>query len=299
MIILLMYVIITLMKTPGINLLSYNVYQALTDVKRSDQILRFVEDSKFDAGALLSGYWTRASAEKPLRDEENPNLARFISHLGSMGYNVFSHDEGDTTSRPDKTGFVGFIKEDVGTGGLLQTDGGRQGYSMDLTEPETGKSIKAAAIHASDINAKLRMADIDGLPDDIDLLEGDLNVMDRRSAVARGLRLLAPGALLIPEARGDWDHNQQTGLGKILQTAVLGKRLVGMARGETMDRLDDKGFVDADPSHRPTVQKAGIGVAQLDHMMYKPYRVSVSDFRIHTDVQVSDHWPISATIRAI
>lgn len=276
------------------SVMSYNTKEALADPKRSDEVLRFVESEGPDVGVLHSAYWTRPNSDAPFREEESPVLARFVSQLGTLGYEVTCRDEADATNRPDKTGFVGFVRAELGTGSVFE-GGLRQGYLATVTDPESGREVRVGGLHYTDTDETSRLAQTAKLPD-VDILLIDGNSMHRHTRMARALRALRPLTDLVPDL-GDRDHNALTRLGRVWADAHTAQSLVWMADGSNIQALEDRGFVDADSSYAPTIQKFGIGVAQLDYIFYTPESVSVSGHQVHKNIRESDHWPISGVVQ--
>jgi len=65
-----------------------------------------------------------------------------------------------------------------------------------------------------------------------------------------------------------------------------------MAIGTALQVLEDANFVDADPNHQPTSHIGGIGLAQIDHLMYRG--LEASNFQRYNTGKRSDHYMISA-----
>lgn len=131
---------------------------------------------------------------------------------------------------------------------------------------------------------------------ELDILLTDANAMHKDARVARVLRALRLLTDLVPDFHGR-DFNGATGLDMVKANVHLLQSLVWMADGRTMEALKSQGLEDADPSHQPTIQKFGIGIAQLDHIHYRQASVEVQEFTVHEEVRVSDHLPVSASLR--
>jgi len=282
------------LKTLGsVNVLSYNVKEALGDAPRAEGAVRLVEALDPGVAIFHSAYWT-------LSERDSPVLAATVRRLGDLGYDVTVEDEGDTTDRADKTGFVGFTQANLGSGALMGA-GTRQGYLSTITPPGSDIEMLIGGLHATDTDEAARLVQVAALPEGLDALLTDANAMHRGARIARVLRLLRPFTDRLPEYRDrDRDFRSTGGLNARKEYMHLAQTLVWMANGDTLAKLERRlQMRDADPGHQSTVHLGPIGFGQLDHIHVAPH-IAVSDFTVHKDgdlSRVSDHWPLSATLR--
>ncbi len=105
------------------------------------------------------------------------------------------------------------------------------------------------------------------------ILAGDLNSMHQDDSRARSLR--SPLATLA--------FKRLPGRYK-----SFGDRLQEMARGDSMQIIEDGGLIDSDPSYAPTIRVANrFGVAQLDHILHSS-GIRVNSFEVG-ESRPSDH----------
>ncbi len=293
---------------------SYNPREALGDESRFEGVVDFTKALDPDVAVFHSAFWTQVDGETPRDGETAAVLEESVRRLGKLGYAVTVAGEKDSTNRPDKTGFVGIVREGLGTGGV-KVARFRQGFMATVTDPETKAALRIGGRHMPDTDETHRLGELcDLFPDYENVRRGghcirtidynpgvllnDDNAMHGESKIARTLRLIRPLTDRVPDY-ADRDFNGATGLDKLRGAAHLLQSLAWMADGKTMEWLGLMGFKDADPERQPTVHLGRWGVAQLDHILYNSRNVHASGHRVHREVGGSDHWPISATVTPV
>lgn len=164
----------------------------------------------------------------------------------------------------------------------------RNAIGVTVRDPDDGKTVSVAGLHGDDRWewAPARQFGALRTKPRYEILAGDFNSPHRNTRTARLLRS-APMRRLA-EWRDDPDSPY---IGKL-------KRLSYMAEGGAFQLLEEAGYRDADPRHRGTLLVAKTGmrfaIAQLDHLLYQPKEVRVSDFRRYK-LSGTDHCAIAAT----
>lgn len=262
-----------------LKVLSYNTLATFGDRDRSKALVEFIEDESPDVAFFAEAY----------RNDGNMSAVQdTVSTLHELGYNV-TRDLTDTQNhRTDITGFVGLVRPELGSGSVMQA-GIRQGFLAHIILDQKSRvELKIGGVHLDDRSEIERLKQINALPR-LDVLMGDLNAMHKSKAIAHILRLFGPITERFPEI--DPDFTAETS--KADRIKSLSQRLVRMADGRSLQKLESTHeLFDIDPSAQPTIH----GVAQIDHILVNP-RIEASDYKVHTDIKLSDHSPISATIR--
>ena len=276
--------------------LALNAEGAFGNPDHWQDAVAFIEAQNPDIAFLGESHW-----EKPERSRFGGGIARneHIVHeavlaLIALGYHVVRSSDDDASNRPDRTGFIGIVRRELGRGAIIRM-GTRNGYIAEVTDPGTGQTARIAGQHYDDKDNVTRHGHINDLPD-VDGLIGDLNNPHGEDDVPRMLRLwpFRFAASLIPTWEYDFTHARHTPWQWIKTRLHLGKRVVYMATGEIMTALAKHGLRDADPQHQPTMSKKP--QLQLDHIMVGD-RVTVRDFTVHHDPGYpTDHYPISAIL---
>jgi len=252
--------------------LSYNALSALGDPSRADEVLGFIEQVNPDV-AFISDAYEQTMSPKVI-DES-------VIALEALGYSVTARLNNDPNDRKDRVGFFGLIREGYGQGRGIKTNSRDYYYGR-----VHNTDITFAGVHMDDRNEAARLDQVAMLPD-VDVLMGDLNALHAKTPIARALRTIKPFTELLPEV----DPNPIKTRNKLLLAISHGQRLARMADGRTLARLSALGLRDADPSHHPTLA----GIVQLDHILISD-RMKVENFQVHTDIDLSDHKPISANL---
>lgn len=260
----------------SLNVLSYNALRSFGDPARRSELIDFVGTLSPDVA-----FFPEAFAE----DGDRDIVQESIADLEEMGYRVTCSDSREAINRTDMAGFFGIVKEQYAEGRVMNT-AVRLGFAAKVTDPESKKIVSVGGAHLSDLDEELRLTQVRMLPK-LDVFMGDLNAMHRKAPQAIALRALRPVTELLPEINTDFRITT-----KPLSRAIsLGQRLTRMADGRTMLALEEKGLVDVDPSHQPTIH----GVVQLDHIVVRP-GITASNFKVHRDIKLSDHKPISVEL---
>jgi len=268
-----------LIMSEPLKLLSFNALTSFGDPSRQQSAIELVHTLSPDVAFFPEAY---------RHDDSRITIDASIVALRALGYEITSGLTDDIVKRTDGTGFFGIVKPEVGKGSILRI-GHRQGFIAEVTEPSTDTLIHIGGVHFDDRNEPARLAQIEQLPETIDVLMGDMNAMHKKTPIARALRIVSPIVSLLPEVDPDFSVTKF----RPKQYISLAQRLTRMADGRTLENLQNKfGLHDADSHHRPTIH----GVAQIDHILAKD-TIEVSDFQVHNEISLSDHKPISATIR--
>jgi endonuclease/exonuclease/phosphatase family metal-dependent hydrolase len=260
-----------------VKVLAYNTEGGLGDHRRRDKILEFVTDAAPDVAFFSEA----TSFDTPLRDIE---IA--IAGLRSLGYHVTHGSNADIPPRSDARGFIGIVREGLGEGRVISSKT-RQGFAAVINSSEFNRPLEIIGQHFDDRNSRARLRQLFAQPL-VDVLLGDYNDMDRDALIARLVRMLDPLTRAFPEI--DPDFNVTTNW--LLQRISLAQRSGRMAHGKLIEAVKARGLHDADPTRQPTIG----GVFQIDHIMIAEDLIA-EHFTVHKDMKLSDHKPISATIR--
>ncbi len=178
-----------------------------------------------------------------------------------------------------------------------QTLGSRYGTKLSLDS----LGVDIYGVHFDDASTASRLESADILLGNVSssqheaVVMGDLNSMNRadpKSFLPRALGLAV--ARFEPKDFYNDENKVQRFVGKVV-------RVCRMAGGQTVQRLLDAGFMEADDSFQDTISVGRIAF-QIDHILTTA-RLEVSDFARHDQTRlgrrtaVSDHHPISATVR--
>ena len=147
------------------------------------------------------------------------------------------------------------------------------------------ETASVTGVHCDDRNELTRMGMVNAYLANRDTsvgsaLIGDKNAMHGNDPRARALShpIVRSTAAALPPGR----------------MRSLATRLTDMATGDVMRTLEEAGFQDADPRHRPTMLLGGFAVVQLDHFMYDE-RLQVHSFQVER-LRGSDHLAVSGEL---
>lgn len=257
--------------------LAYNTESGLGDPKRRDRILEFVADVAPDVAFFSEA----TSLDVPIHDSQMA-----IAGLRSLGYHVTHGSNADIPARTDARGFMGIVREGLGEGRIISSKT-RQGFAAVVDSSEFSRPLDIIGQHFDDRNPRARLRQLFAQPL-VDVLLGDFNDMHRDAPIARLVRMLDPLTQAFPEIDPDFDVTTNW----LLQRISLAQRSGRMAQGKLMSVIEARGLHDADPTRTPTIG----GVFQIDHIMIAE-DLAAEDFKVHKALTLSDHKPISATIR--
>ena len=151
-------------------------------------------------------------------------------------------------------------------------------------------SLNLISLYFTDISEARRLKQVDDLlayaetlKDSPLVLTGDFNALHKDDRSARILRAAPISAIL----------------STIHIKNQLAPRLVEMATGTTLERLENAGFIDLDPTHTPSMPGI-LPLFQLDRVMAKDgatTEVIAVDTTIHQKTPLSDHRRLSTTLQ--
>ena len=261
----------------SIKVLSYNTLASFGDKDRSDSLVEFIHNESPDIAFFAEAY----------REDGNMSTVRSsVVALRDLGYEVTQGSTDTVNPRSDRTGFIGIVRPELGSGSVMQT-GIRQGFLANIHDTTSDRSITIGGIHLDDRNEDERLKQISELPN-LDLLMGDLNAMHGSIPVANILRLFRPFTERFQEVNPDFNITTK----RIERIISLAQRLVRMADGRTLQELaHGHGLFDIDPHSQSTIH----GIVPIDHIL-TTRNIHSSNYKVHRDIKLSDHVPISATI---
>lgn len=254
----------------------------LSDPSRAEQLTEGIRQLDADVFIGLESY--------------NLNAGFDIRPIASLDYDlVASYSYGDSDPnfmRPGpgmyNDGFL-VLSRLATSATAIKHDAGRTTVEVIAREDGQDKSINLRALHLDDRLEQTRLDAVDHvLSGEVkpDLLIGDYNSLNGRVLIAKfiGSRLVGSAAELIPFTR----------------QRSLATRLHRMADGRTVEKLEEAGYVDADPAEQATMKVFKSinlsAVVKLDRAMYRPNSVVVSEHQVH-QIGGSDHLPISVDIK--
>lgn len=251
--------------------LSYNALTGFSDTDRQDALVDFVRTENPDVAFF-------AEARGP--DEKSIAFRKSVAMLTDLGYEVTTGVTDPPHLRSDSTGFVGLVRNDLGEGETVQI-GHREGFYA------TAGDITVTGIHLDDRNEDIRLSQVPHIPE-TDVLMGDLNAMHKHAPIARALRILRPITEALPEVDPNFGITTQ----RSKQVVSLAQRVVRMADGRTLQAIHNQhGLRESDPTLEPTIH----GIAQIDHILISE-TLEARSFKVHKDIKLSDHKPISAVL---
>ncbi len=246
---------------------AWNVKGALEYEERANQAVRDIDDLDSDVLVLSEAFHDGISPEAEIG-------------LRGLGYSITAVNRQPDDSR--KYRMTALLDR---TGSKVQPI--QLGERAAVSCTNDGAGLHVVGAHLSDESEASRVNSIDKYleivnPDIPSVLMGDLNAMFGDTRLAKLLRLPGVGRLsgLVPNER----------------LISLSSRLISMASGETIAKLDKAGYVDADHKYQPTMKFGRFAVAQLDHILHNPHATS-SSFERH-DSSLSDHMAIKAVIES-
>ncbi len=260
-----------------LKVLSFNTLASFADKKRHSQLIDFVQKQAPDVAFFAEAY---------REDGDMAIVKSSVAALHELGYEVTQGSTDCLPLRTDRTGFLGIIRPELGHGAILAA-GIRQGYLATIVNDGPGGDVQIGGIHLDDRNETARLAQIAELQH-VDGLMGDFNAMDKSTLFAKFIRKFQPIAGLFDEV----DPDPYVTTNWLARKVSLAQRVVRMADGRTLSVLADTyGLQDIDPDHHPTIHH----LAQIDHIVTTD-RIRGADFRVHNEVNLSDHKPLSAVL---
>ena len=114
------------------------------------------------------------------------------------------------------------------------------------------------------------------------VVAADLNAINRRPPEQQGVRQLGIRML----------HAAARNLPKVND---FHRVVADMGKGDVLRIFEEAGLVDADPLQRPTLHIGNMGILALDHALYNPQYMEVTEFQVPRGKpynKASDHFPI-------
>lgn len=273
----------------AIEVVAWNIQDGLSKQDKATQIT----DSllRFDADLIMVA--EAASDDTRGRDSIAAASERFVQH----GYQSTSHPYNDSDNRIDRHIWLALTREGVGDKPKAISLNSRTAAEIEFTDPETGKEANFYGVHLDDRSETMRHRQVarllrrSGISDAI--IAGDFNAMHKDDARARALRLSGIVARRLPTIEPGLYHTLSSTEKRkytLHRVGSLATRLVEMADGNTMLRLTDAGYEDADPERQPTK-----GPVQIDHIMHTSDILVVKN-TVVDESGLSDHRAITATL---
>lgn len=259
----------------SVKIAAWNVARGLSDEHRQGQIAEALRTIDADIVILTESH----NKDGAWADEE---LA------AKLGYTAVTREYHDRIPHPSEKQYITVLGRMAVEPSQIRI-GNRDGLEVTVKDPENGKSVRVIGSHFDDRSERKRRIMGRSLtyrlnPDEATVVAGDLNNTHKKDRRSRFL--------------SSWPVQVVSRLMPIARLRSLGTRLSDMAKGEALEMLEERGLVDADPTHSRTFAPKFFrrrGLAQLDHIMYTPETVRTSDFTVHK-TPGSDHWAVSAVV---
>jgi endonuclease/exonuclease/phosphatase family metal-dependent hydrolase len=253
-----------------LSLLAYNTRTGFGDDVTCKKLIDLIKSFNPDIAFFSDALPQRISKDK---------LAYIKNSLSDLGYDILVSDT-ERTDRTDWTRSMGISKQALNAkhfyGGLRN-----ETYNVELG----GKIITGR--HFDDRNESNRLQGIDDL-EKVDVVMGDFNAMYRNTLIAHTLHILMP----IGNSFKDINTDVSIVKNPLLRAVSLFQRFTRMSDGKMLNELKSFGFVETNKNQIPTMHR----IAQLDHILVKP-RITFLNFKVHKNVGLSDHKPISVDIK--
>lgn len=252
----------------AIKTVGWNVARNLSSPDKAKKVLDSID--KLDADLVVLSESADKSGVFADRVEER---------LRGLGYLPFTTEYKDAEEHPSVEQHITVLSRLVGTRLFTVRLAGRNAIMMNVLDPTSNHRAEGIAEHAYDTSEAGRIAmNQAALALHPDFIIGDLNTTPEPNPRATAFSM----ARFIPHPRAK----------------SLGSRLHEMQRGEAYQTLIDGGMADAGRGEL-TMTFHGIGIAALDHLMYKPGSIAVTDFAVPHDIPGSDHRPITANMHVL
>lgn len=277
-----------------LKVVSWNICNGLSDESRAEQIAKCVVELRPDLVYFPEGMVEHGHVFPPAND-----ILRSIGRVGSLPYfdidgreDIHSHV---AVYNPEKVvphkALTRKPSSDVYGRKAMHFIAGPEDYPLLITGLHGFDRLRpSGGLYGHEV-ARLSqaqtLANLHRKEDRVALI-GDFNSMHAEDHIAGLLRSAVRLVTHLPVGK---PSEEQT---KLQMFGSLSQWLVAMAYGHMLLSLQNSGYKDADPTHRPTMRSGPLAV-QLDHMMLK--NVQCDDFTVHPPAGLSDHSAISATLR--
>lgn len=269
-------------------MMCWNVDGGLGDESRARHIIRVIKNFKPDI-AIFPEAWHEE--DRPTADMASDKISQLGYALTEAAYNdeIYNGE-----ARSNRLSILGLVRQEL----TVQTTknqsirlAGRTALALTVLNPAANKTFDVYGLHLDDRHEKHRLEQTKILLGHIGLsrrvvLGGDFNSMTRNVVTARILRGLLPFFSLAPKV----DYEKYSRPPIIIDKADQIRRLTEMAQGTTLQKLEDRGFIDADPRHYPT-----IGPVNLDHILTRG--IGTKNYRVIRQTPYSDHRAITAKLK--
>jgi hypothetical protein len=252
-----------------LSLLAYNTRTGFSNDATRDKLIKLLAELDPDIA-----FFSDAIAQKISQKE----LHFFEESFASLGFGILISNN----ARNDRSDWTRSL-------GIFRTSLNAKHFYNGFRDETYNVEVKGKCItgrHFDDRNETNRLEVIDDLQD-ADIIMGDFNAMHRNTLIANGLHALKPIGNAITEINTDVTVVRNP----LLRFASLFQRLTRMSEGTMLKKLHGFGFIETNEKTIPTIH----GVAQLDHILVKP-GIKYSNFKVHKNVKLSDHKPISLDI---
>lgn len=279
----------------SVEVFSWNVRDGFS---REDDARKIIEHTKLIQPTVAIFPEAYTEGETDFLDDIQDDFTR-------AGYIVTHGPYQDTDNRLDRHGLLSIVHKDAADTmkpGQLISLGNRNAIMQQLTDTDSGEEITFFGGHFNDRTNEKRDVEGKALLTYVDLekptiIAGDLNNTHKEPSPGLAITLGRTISYLVdrklfpvkePESIDD-----RFSLGKI---GSLGQRLDGMSSGQLIKLFTDAGFIDADPSHLPTMPSKR-PFAQLDHIMHTG-NLQSEHFEVLPHNRVSDHRGITSVLGA-
>lgn len=253
-----------------LDLLAYNTRGGFADVERRNDLIDFIKSGDPDIAFFSDALPNSANID---------DIGYVRRALESQGYEVLISDAYEE-DRTDGSRTIGIFRQGLNAKHMYIGED-KSTYRLAI------KDRIVIGRHFDDRNEDKRLALLEEIGD-ADVIMGDFNALHKRAMLARALRLLMPIGNSFPEVNTDFSMTE----GQISRGVSLFQRFARMGDGRLLLTMEDTGLIDTNARRAPTMH----GIAQLDHIVIKS-DIPYSDFKVHKDVNLSDHKPISVSIK--
>lgn len=271
---------------------SQNALDGFSKSDATKEYIRIMQDMSPDVAVFTEAYKAGTEATVTASSEQ----------LESLGYSVFHGPYDEQDGRKDKHGILLAIRTPLlSTKKSLLTRIGEHNIAECWLKIGQSRQIHLLGMHLNDRNEAKRQAELDDLLQLIDpvnaptILTGDLNSVHHADTKGKMFRKARWIHLLVQLKI--WPKTDPTGQpmpNNLGRKGSVFYRLHEMASGNTIRRLEENGFTDADAKHQPTFN-ATRPFAQLDHTLISKH-FTVSGFE-RLPAGSSDHRGIVAELK--
>jgi endonuclease/exonuclease/phosphatase family metal-dependent hydrolase len=274
----------------AINVLSWNVADALSDHGRMPNVVNAVISGEPDVGVFSEAY----------RDSKSTDdiLEAAIAKLKAEGYDIIHGSYEDSDDREDRHGMLAISR--VGMTASITRLSIRNAVELQLSGATLeGVSTTLYGVHGDDRREQHRLVQYGSLGNRVVamsakeglILAGDANCMHGSDGRSRLLRAVRPLTAQLPHVEPVAPGIKSPIRQRLISVA---SRITEMADGGTVALLGEMGLQDADTQHYPTMP-ARFPVIQIDRIMTNNV-LRTSNHRVHERHPGSDHRAISVRI---